>query len=130
MIEFDTSELNALAVDLGDIGPASAVRVRGVFQEAAFELKGKWRANATETAGDHGRLYPLAITYETHLKASGIDVEIGPESGRPQGGMGPGFEFGSANQPAHLDGQRAADDVIPHLERRVLLAATDLFGNA
>lgn len=129
MIEFDDSELNALAVRLTKMSATTQRATRGVFREAAHELKGKWRANAQATAGEHGRLYPNAISWEEKVSTS-IVVEVGPESDKPQGGMGPGFEFGSVNQPAHLDGQRAADDVVPHLERRVLLAAQDVFGSA
>lgn len=130
MTEFDFRELDALAVNLGDIPVEAAVRVRAVFQEAAGDLKNRWRENAKQSAGTHGRLYPNSITYSTTIGLAGIEAEIGPESGRPQGGMGPGFEFGSVNQPAHLDGQRAADEVIPHLERRIMIAAEDVFGSA
>jgi len=125
--DFDTRELDALAVDLGDLPTEAAVRVRGVIQEASAELKDRWRSNARATAGRHGRLYPNAITYETRILPGGIEAEIGPEKNRPQGGMGPGFEFGSVNQPAHLDGQRAADAVVPYIERRIALAAEDVF---
>jgi len=130
MTSFDTSELDALAIELGDVPADAAVRVRDVFREAAANLKDKWRSNARATAGAHGRLYPNSITYSTRILSGGLEAEVGPESSRPQGGMGPGFEFGSVNQPAHLDGQRAADDVIPRLERRILLAAEDVFGDA
>jgi len=130
MTDFDTSELRALAVDLGNV-PASAVgAVRDVLRDGANELRDRWKANARATAGKHGRLYPNAITASTTTRSGGVDAEIGPLSSRPQGGMGPGFEFGSVNQPAHLDGQRAADEVIPRLERRLLLAAEDVFGDA
>lgn len=127
MTSFDDSELVALAVDLGDIPGEAAARVRATVQEAASDLKERWRSNAKKTAGAHGRLYPYSITYETQINPSGIDAVVGPETNRPQGGMGPGFEFGSVNQPPHLDGQRAADEVIPYLERRILLAAEDPF---
>lgn len=129
MIEFDDSELDALAVRLTKLSATTQRATRGVFSEAAHELREKWRANAQATSGEHGRLYPNAISWEQKV-STGLVFEVGPDSGKPQGAMGPGFEFGSVNQPAHLDGQRAADDVVPHLERRVLLAAEDVFGSA
>lgn len=129
MIEFDDRELNALAVELPELAAATRRATLGVFREAAHELKEKWRAGAKESSGTHGRLYPFAITWDQKASTD-LVFEVGPETGRPQGGMGPGFEFGSTNQPAHLDGQKAADDVIPRLERRILLAAEDVFGDA
>ena len=66
-------------------------------------------ANATATAGTHGKHYPKSITAERTLSIGSIGVEVGPDSGMPQGGMGPGFEYGSVNQPPHLDGNKAAD---------------------
>lgn len=121
---FDTSELYALAEDLGAIAGQTFRTVRSVYVEAADDLRDKWRANAKETAGQHGRLYPLAITAEEHV-GTRLDFEIGPESNKPQGRMS--FEYGSVNQPPHLDGQRAADEMIPTIERRIVEAAEDLF---
>lgn len=129
MTSFDDRELVALAADLENMGSKTHKAVRGVFQSGAQDLKNEWRANATKTAGEHGRLYPLAIDWEEKISTS-IHMEIGPDSDKPQGGMGPGFEFGSANQPPHLDGQLAADRVIPLLDRRIGLAVEDVFKDA
>lgn len=75
-----------------------------------------WAANARETSGDHGKHYPDSIDSEPRL-AFGITVEIGPNSAKPQGVMGRGFEFGSENQPPHLDGLRALPAAAARLER-------------
>ena len=32
--------------------------------------------------------------------------------------MGPGFEYGSRNQPPHLDGLKAVDAIASQMERR------------
>lgn len=129
MIEFDDRELTALAVDLGDISVESTARVRGVFREAAHELKNRWRDNAKASSGSHARLYPFSITWDEKL--SGLDYEVGPVDGKNnQGFLGPVLEFGGAKSPAHLDGQRAADAVVPYLERRIALAAEDVFRDA
>lgn len=136
-IEFDDRELRALAVDLGSLGAEAAKRVRGVMQEGSSDLKKKWQANAKESAGAHGHLYPYSIDWEQ--SASGLlEFEVGPNEekrvngrGSGVGGFvgkaGAGYEFGSANQPPHLDGQRAADDIVPLLERRIGIAAEDVF---
>ena len=59
------------------------------------------------TVGEHGSLYPRTIGYDTY--DGGLTAEIGPDVAMPQGGMS--FEYGSSNQPPHLDLNRAADDV-------------------
>ena len=41
----------------------------------------------------------------------------GPDSGMKQGRMGRGFEFGSVNQPPHLDGLRAMPLAAARLDR-------------
>jgi hypothetical protein len=87
--------------------------VRVVTEAAGERLRDGWRANAKATAGTHGRFYPSSITAETIPTFAGATVDVGPESGRRQGGMGPGFEYGSVNQPPHLDGKRAADAEAP-----------------
>lgn len=82
--------------------------------KTAEELKTKWRAGARRSSGSHGRRYPSSITSEKKLSALGaVAFEVGPERGKPQGAMGPGFEYGSRNQPPHLDGKKAADAVEP-----------------
>lgn len=125
-MSFDTSDLDAFAADLASMSGPTHRAVHGVFEGAAADLKAEWRKNATATAGEHGRLYPYSIDYEQRI-GTRIDFEVGPRTDKPQGDMGPGFEFGSVNQPPHLDGQLAADRVIPHLERRVAIAAEDVF---
>lgn len=126
-MNFDDRELVALGVELGRMDAKTHRVMRGVFQEAASDLKGEWRKNATETAGEHGRLYPLSIDWEEKVSTS-LLFEVGPNPDKPQGGMS--FEFGSAKQPPHLDGQRAADKLIPLIARRVAIAAEDVFGDA
>ncbi|MBO9523920.1 MAG: hypothetical protein J7518_20490 [Nocardioidaceae bacterium] len=86
------------------------------FRGAGEGFRDDWQHNAQATSGEHGKHYPNAITTEMRTGAlTSIEVETGPESGKRQGGMGPGFEFGSQNQPPHLDGLRA----MPLAERRL-----------
>lgn len=75
-------------------------------EQAAKELQRRWRANARRTAGAHGKHYPSSITSEQIPSADAV-WEVGPQYGRKQGSMGPGFEFGSVNQPPHWDGTTA-----------------------
>jgi hypothetical protein len=107
--EWDLSELHDLQRDLAEAPVKALPLLAAVVKESAAELEKRWKANARRTAGRHGRLYPDAITTTVH----GLEAEVGPESDRPQGGMGRGFEYGSSNQPPHNDGGRAAQVVEP-----------------
>jgi hypothetical protein len=78
-----------------------------VVEEQAGKLRDDWKANARLTARRHGRRNPNAITAE-QIPAGDVEWEVGPESARPQGGMGRGFEFGGPYQPPHWDGARAS----------------------
>lgn len=59
---------------------------------------------ARESAGAHGKHYHKAFTVE---RIAPLTVEYGPDAAMPQGGMS--FEFGSRNQPPHLDLAKSAD---------------------
>jgi len=123
MTLFDASEVYALSRDLGKIGAKSGATMFGVFKEAGKDLEKTWKRNAKATAGVHGKRYPDSITTDMRLSTN-IEVEVGPDPSRPQGGMS--FEFGSVNQPPHLDGQRAADEVVPRIDRRIDAALAHL----
>lgn len=116
MIRWDAHEVAALGVELPKLGFKAAKVLDGVFAEGARDIEAKWRDNATLTAGDHGKHYPKSIDHE-RLLGTDIAFEIGPNPAKRQGGMS--FEEGSVNQPPHLDGQHAADEVVPRIERRV-----------
>lgn len=105
-----------LANDLGKASAGVAKALYTVYAESGDAFADDWRANAVETSGEHGKHYPASITSETRV-AFGIHVETGPDSSMPQGGMGRGFEFGSRNQPPHLDGARALPAAESRLER-------------
>lgn len=106
MITFDTHELDTLARDLGQAGYRATGVMTKVFEEGAERLTQTWQANARQSSGSHGRLYPESIDSERVISTD-IVIEIGPNPSKPQGKMA--FETGSENQPPHPDGQRAAD---------------------
>lgn len=119
MFSVDVSQGIRLANDLSEVGfkavPALRTSMHGVGE--AFALA--WQGNARETAGVHGKHYPASITAELALTVSSVAVDVGPEAGLPQGSMGRGFEFGSRNQPPHLDGLRALDVVQAPAEQAI-----------
>lgn len=116
MITFDAHEVAALAVDIGKVGVQSTKAIVEVLQESGDTLAKAWANNARQTAGVHGKHYPDSIDWAMQVSTD-IVVEVGPNPAKRQGGMS--FENGSDNQPAHLDGQRAADYEIPEIDRRV-----------
>ncbi|QYC44939.1 hypothetical protein Nocox_36925 [Nonomuraea coxensis DSM 45129] len=114
--------------DLADQLDQAAAELRrktyDTVKDQAAQLQRAWRDNARRTAGRHGKHYPNSITSEQIPSTSAAIWEIGPEIGRKQGSMGRGFEFGSVNQPPHLDGTRALTQQEPKLDQ----AIKDLLG--
>lgn len=117
------SEVFDLAADFDRAASKVASALYDVYAQEGDTFAEEWANNARATSGEHGVHYPDAITSETRL-ALGIHVETGPEAGRPQGSMGRGFELGSVNQPAHLDGLRA----LPTAAERLAKAADSTIG--
>lgn len=104
--DLDGTELLALAAYFDGAAKGVAEKAYPVVKQHAQELRDQWQTNAKETAGQHGKHYPKAITAEQIPVTDEILWEVGPERMRKQGDMS--FEYGSRNQPPHLDGARAA----------------------
>lgn len=102
-----------VAADFARIGPRVTRRLITIVAEAAADVRDEWKANATESSGAHGVHYPKSIRWYPEGPLSAV---IHPAEGMKQAGMS--FEFGSRNQPAHLDGQRALDILAPRIRRR------------
>lgn len=105
-----------LATDLTRIGARLVPAARKAMLQGGNAVARGWAANARATSGDHGKHYPKSIGADLAFGISSVSVDVGPDESKPQGGMGPGFEFGSVNQPPHLDGQKAMDVVAPQVE--------------
>lgn len=109
-----TSHLDALAADMAAI-PVRAVKDGSkVVRKNLREGNRLAKAFAKNSAGSHGKLYPLAFSAEM---TSALAGEYGPDAAKPQGGMS--FEYGSRNQPPHLDLNRSADIIGPKFARDV-----------
>ena len=114
-----SSNANIIGADLGKQSAAITRRMIPVLREAGDDLADEWRANARESSGNYSKHYQRAI----QSKVTGpLEVTVAPWSGK-QSDMS--FEFGSINQPPHLDGQRAMDSLHKLIERRI--AATLVF---
>lgn len=116
MIRGDASEFFALAARMATTPAKTDPVVRSAMSRAGQAFANDWRSNAVETSGQHGRHYPNSIDSELVASPFAVAVDVGPNAGKPQGSMGRGFEFGSVNQPPHLDGLRALDKIEKRLE--------------
>ena len=117
MIKGDASEILALAVGLQQAGVRAGAAIREPVLTAGEMIATVWRTGARMSSGAHGIHYPDAISAEPVFDLGGVAVDIGPESGKPQGGMS--FEHGSRNQPPHLDGLKALTAGGPFAERMI-----------
>lgn len=120
------AEIRRLAADLSAVSRKMVVPMRSVFKESGDLLAKEWANNARATSGTHGKHYPNSIDADLTFSLGNIEAEVGPNSGKPQGVMGRGFEFGSVNQPPHLDGLKAVDKLEPLVEKVIEAAVSDL----
>lgn len=127
MIRGDASEFYQLADDLADVSAKAVPALRTGMKAAGDHVAKGWANNARQTAGAHGVHYPESISAEINLGFGGVSVDVGPDSSMLQGGMGPGFEFGSRNQPAHLDGVKALESSGRMIEQAIDSAINPLF---
>lgn len=111
------SEIFNLARDFEKAPAAVAKGLFEAYRGAGEGFRDDWQHNARATSGTHGKWYPDSITTEMRFAGFSLETETGPEAGRKQGRMGRGFEFGSENQPPHLDGLRAMPLAAVRLDR-------------
>lgn len=123
----DASEIFALASDMSKVGAKAIPALRLSMGQVGVALARDWAANARATSGAHGVHYPESIDSELVFDLGGVSVDVGPNSAKKQGSMGRGFEFGSVNQPPHLDGLRAIDGSHERTEKMVDAAVGRLF---
>lgn len=115
----DASEIFTLAGDFAEVPARLTPALRAPMAEVGVAFAEEWRRNAVETSGEHGRHYPNSVDSELVFDLRGISVDVGPNNAKKQGRMGRGFEFGSENQPPHLDGLRALDGMQKRAERSI-----------
>lgn len=105
-----THTLDSLDRDMRALPAKAARETAKVVRDNARLGNRIAKANAKQSAGRHGKHYHKAFTAEP---IGPFEWEYGPDSARPQGGMS--FEYGSRNQPPHLDLNKSADVIGPKL---------------
>ena len=121
-------DLSDLRDDLATIRAEVKPRMRGIVRDGVKAGTMLAKDNARNSAGEHGKHYPNAISGSMTGGAGLGDLvsgEYGPDSDRPQGDMS--FEFGSRNQKPHLDLARSADIIGPSFAQEVRDMVDDLF---
>lgn len=96
--------IGELADDLRAMAARVPVEEEKAVRKVAIEGNRIAQGFAKESAGRHGKLYPKTFSAES---VGPTAWEYGPDAAMPQGGMS--FEFGSRNQPPHLDLAKSAD---------------------
>lgn len=121
-----SSTIGDLRDDLLRISKEAPVKLRGVVREGIKVGNEVAQTSARRQSGTHGKHYPNAFTAEMHPSGGYVySGEYGPDAAMPQGGMS--FEWGSRNQPPHLDLNKSADVIAPAFGRKVGEAVDGLF---
>jgi len=124
-IEFDFSEVDSLAADLGVVPRETIRNARKAVEVTARHVKDDWRQGA-DRSGLHE--YAYSVDYDMKLDVDGqIGAEVGPNLGKRQGSFGfveeGGVDVKSAPQNAGRDAAKANE---ADFERGILLAVADL----
>lgn len=115
-VNIDASQIRELAADFDSVPNRATHAVARAVETSAKQGNDVAKAFADASAGEHGKWYHLAFTAES-AGLLGLSWVYGPDANKRQGGMS--FEFGSRNQPPHLDLNKSADLVGPLLQKRV-----------
>lgn len=124
MIEFDMSEVNALAADLGKIAGKSVPPLIAAVEKSASAIENTMRSDAGGHA--HSPHFPGSITHDVKVRVGGIEAEIGPDKGLTQGALGNILYFGTSKNGPVLDINGPLDAETPNFEKAVSDAAGKL----
>lgn len=119
-IRISTEELDQLADDLANNVDRLKPEVDQVVERGALNVRRDARRLIREqSTGTYLPHYPRSITYDVDDPVDYAEAEIGPEEGKPQGGMGRGVEFGSARTAPLPHLHPALDLEIPRLVKHL-----------
>lgn len=110
-VTFDTSEVAALAVDLGKAGRKATLAATQVILKAALNIEKGMRSDFSGSA--HAPLAPLAIDHTVR----GLSAEVGFNKQRPQGALGNILAYGTSKNAAIADVTASLRREIPAVEK-------------
>lgn len=124
MTEFDMSDVLALSADLGKIAGKSVPPLIAAVERSAAAIEAGMRSGA----GGHAHLpqFPASITHDVKVRVGGIEAEIGPDKGLPQGPLGNIVYFGTSKNGPVADINGPLDAEAPEFEKAVGDAAGKL----
>lgn len=120
-VNIDSSNIRDLATDYIAVPNRATRRVAEVVGDEAKRGNRIAQTFARESAGEHGKHYHRAFEAE---RLALMAWAYGPNAAMRQGGMS--FEWGSRNQPPHLDLNRSADIIGPTLASKIGDAIQDV----
>lgn len=92
MAEFDFSQIDKLAADLGSVTQGTQANVRKAVEVTARKVKDSWRDKLKGSSTLPG--LPTAVSYDIRQPGGSVEAEIGFDKGRRQGALGNVSEFG------------------------------------
>lgn len=93
MANFDFSEINKLAADLGSASRDTKANVRKAVEVTARKVKDSWRDKLKGSSTLPG--LPSAVSYDVKSPSGAVEAEIGFDKGRRQGALGNVSEYGT-----------------------------------
>lgn len=117
MTEFDMSEVNKLAADLGRIPGRMVAPVTAALTKSADSLKEAMRADAGGIG--HAPYFPDSITAEVKTTVGQFTAEVGPDKDLRQGALGNILYFGTSKNGPVLDINGPLDGEAPKFEKAI-----------
>lgn len=123
-MEFDTSEVEKLAADLGRIPGRMVAPMIAAVTKSSTSLRDAMRADAGGIG--HAPHFPSSITADVKVKVGQIEAEVGPDKGLTQGALGNILYFGTSKNGAVLDINEPLDAESPKFQKAIEDAAGKL----
>lgn len=115
MTSIDTSELRALATDLGRASRQVEREADRVLEKGAMNVKNRMVEDAKSSHSGYARIFHGSISYDRATRVGQLGYEIGPDKNRRQGALGNLLYYGSRNNAPTLDIEAGLTDEEPRL---------------
>ena len=80
-MDVDTTQLRALAADLGKAEAVALPKIRAIVQKTMLDTKNDMKAEAAGSGIAEAKALAGFISYETKFGGDGISAEVGPTKG-------------------------------------------------
>lgn len=123
-MEFDVSEVNQLAADLGKIPGRMVPPMIAAVTKSANSVRDGMRADAR--GHSHFPHFPNSITADVKVRPGQIEGEVGPDKSLTQGALGNILYFGTSKNGPVLNINGPLDAEAPQFQKAVEDAAGKL----